>query len=149
MIYEIRMTIIFFLGRDGMKKVKSTIIEYIGAKDISSAYLKAGELKRDIMTAIGKTMIDCNEMSISLDAVVAKPEMVSELKIVDIKSQYAFARVWFILNNGAKLMLTNVVLEEILERLKHKPNKCDKCGNDAENEDAILCNKCRNEIMNA
>jgi len=122
-IYEIRMTIVFYLGRDGMKKVKSTIIEYIGAKDISSAYLKAGELKHDIMTAIGKTMIDCNEMSISLDAVVAKPEMspkqiVKRTRIMDYFVDKDKAQLECRLNNGSTIVFTEDGLNGLLDMLR-------------------------------
>jgi len=79
--YEVRMTLRFRLGKDGNKLCKSTIIEYIDADDSASAYIKAGENKHDLLIKITKKMNDTNEVSIAIDAVVAKPELLDTKKL--------------------------------------------------------------------
>ena len=83
MIYEIRMTVVFLLqsydnrgkGDVDTKRVKSTLIEYVNADSICNAYLEADKLKNGVILTLLKKMNKCTHLSISLDVLVAKPEL--------------------------------------------------------------------------
>jgi len=79
--YEVRMTLRFRLGKDQNKLCKSTVIEYLDANDLAEAYINAGEYKHELLVKIAKKMNDANEVSISVDAVVAMPELLDTKKL--------------------------------------------------------------------
>lgn len=151
MIYEVRMTL-GFAFKDGSyrdpRRFKTTLIEYIGAKGVAEAFNKAAKRKHEIIIDVAKgeaTLWDekawgprSKSISVSIDAVVAKPELVDDLKIINIYPEYAYGRVICVLNNGVKLRITDVVLEEMLERLKQKPKICDCCGKELDKAYADL-----------
>lgn len=88
MIYEIRMTVYFAIERKEIgdyKNIKVTLIDYIEAEDVAEAFNKATEYKHEVVIDIAKGESKLfakkawgsrsDEISISLDAVVAKPEL--------------------------------------------------------------------------
>jgi len=89
MIYEIRMTVYFSVKREELndyKNMKVTLIEYIEAGNIAEAFNKAAEYKHEVVIDIAKGESRLfakkawgsrsDNISISLDAVVGKPEIV-------------------------------------------------------------------------
>ena len=87
MIYEVRMTIVFTFKegtpvRSGYDRSKTTLIDYVNAKDVADAYIKAARNKLGIAIDIIKEMQNAKRWggtientSISLDAIVAKPDL--------------------------------------------------------------------------
>ena len=88
MIYEIRMTVFFSVKRkelDDYKNFKVTLIDYLEADGVAEAFNKAAEYKHRIAIDIAKGESELfakrawgstsDRIAISLDAVVAKPEL--------------------------------------------------------------------------
>jgi len=137
MIYEIRMTVVHTFKDTNQhynpRKFKTTLIEYIPANGVAEAFTKAAERKHKSIIEIAKGEVNLldkedwgsrsENISISLDAVVAKPELEEKtLTIVKIQPQRDCDRVCCVLNNGAKLMLTKKAFEHMLELLDKELN---------------------------
>lgn len=94
MIYEIRMNVFFLITQMNSgdnKKTKTTLIDYIEADGVAEAFNKAAEYKHEVIIKIAKGESELftrkawdnrsDNISISLDAVVAKPEIEGPLPI--------------------------------------------------------------------
>ena len=136
MIYEIRMTVTFeySTGRVSQDdKFKTTLIEYIDAGGVDEAFNKAAKRKHKVVINLAKGEhrlwkdeglgSRSKHISISLDAVVAKPELSlkqvhKKVSISSFLPDYKCERVECLLNIGTSLMLTKPVLETLLESLE-------------------------------
>lgn len=149
MIYEVRMTVTFtfggkpkearvFVEPEPERRIKTTLIEYIEANGVAEAFNKAAERKHEIIVDVGKGEAEVwdrkawgprsKTISISLDAVVAKPELdkkmlfiidKGELKMVSYRVNKKYDEVTCKLTNGKNLKVTGEVLRNMWISLKN------------------------------
>lgn len=88
-------------------KFKTTLIEYIEADGVAEAFNKAAERKHEIIVSVGKAEAKLweekawgrrsNTISVSIDAVVAKPKLEKEMigwYYVDPKGNVTLRKIW-------------------------------------------------------
>lgn len=125
------VTFVYRTGRVSYPKdVKTTLIEYINAGGVDEAFVKASERKHEIIVELAKGEAKLlkekawgersQNIQISLDAVVAKPDItikqiVSKLKILSFVVDKSKDRIECHLPNGLNLMLSKPALETLLE----------------------------------
>lgn len=113
-------------GRTSMsydKTVKTTLIDYIEANGVAEAFNKAAVYKHDTIVTIGKKCGDQMEnVSISLDAVVAKPDMKRDdihglKKLDELIGTLDLETLPAIINSYVKPIFYNRIVAQIRENI--------------------------------